>query len=429
MAKYRISRWDYDAQLSINVWKNIHEFQPTTNPPAARTDLFTFHDTTYPGNPGDGIEYRLEGFISAPATLPTRVGFVRFTNDAPLIENRGKVLLVVDNRFQSLLASHLTQFKQDLIGDGWQIQGNEFVSSTDPVTSVKQKIVNAYAASSQQLKSVILIGHVPVPRSGDAVHQGDGHSGLGDNHGGAWVADSYYGDMTTYAANQGWTDATVTVTQAIQGLRDIENQNTPGDGKFDQRFIPSDIELPVGRIDFNKLGTTIGIVQTQFPGLSATQAEAYLLQRYFQKDHDYRLRLFEAARVARIDSNGTLPGEDSWRYNTSLFGGTQVRNKDWRETAGASEIASWSYLGGTGNHDQVNSAESTGAHTRGLLGLPGHPSIPAIHSVFNQFRGSWQGDWDRAPTSPPGGPDVLDTLMNVALSHPGESLASIWSGL
>ena len=67
--------------------------------------------------------------------------------------------------------------------------------------------------------SLFLLGHVPVPYSGNI--NPDGHP----DHQGAWPADGYYADM-----DGTWTDISVNNTVAT-GTR---NDNVPGDGKFDQ---------------------------------------------------------------------------------------------------------------------------------------------------------------------------------------------------
>ncbi|HRK30672.1 MAG TPA: hypothetical protein PLD59_06290 [Tepidisphaeraceae bacterium] len=436
---YRISRWGYHAGFDDYRWLQVGEVWATTSPAPARDFLQEFYDPTPLG--AGGAEYRVDGydfsFLEPPEFpySPVTRGFVHARSAEPLVENRGKVLPVVDDRFETLLVEELAQFRKDLIGDGWQIHGTEWVATTDSVTDVKGLITDAYTATSQQLTSVILIGRVPVPRSGTAMDQGDGHNAStkppGSVHGGAWVADSYYGDMTEYSSGTGWTDNSVDVTQSSLGLRDPENENVPLDGKFDQRYIPSSIELSVGRIDFYKLTNSIARVQAAYaashpssPALGATEAEAYLLGRYFERNHDYRLKFFEAQRLAKIDSNQGLPGTDFLRSAATLVGYENASYSDYSTAVTGSDVLTWSYIGGSGNHDNVN--PTSGAHTLGLIGTPGHASLPEIHSVFNQFRGSWMGDWDRAPTTSPH--EIDETLMNAILAHEGEALASIWSG-
>lgn len=52
--------------------------------------------------------------------------------------------------------------------------------------------------------------------------------------------------------------------------------NVPGDGKFDQTFIPSTIELEVGRVDLSDLPAFL------------PKTERDLLRQYLDKNHNFR---------------------------------------------------------------------------------------------------------------------------------------------
>src|SRR3954469_7193355 len=51
----------------------------------------------------------------------TAYGYVLSGIDVPLVESRGKVVLVVDNTNASALAAELTRMQDDLAGDGWTV--------------------------------------------------------------------------------------------------------------------------------------------------------------------------------------------------------------------------------------------------------------------------------------------------------------------
>jgi len=138
---------------------------------------------------------------------------------------------------------------------------------------------------------VFLFGHVPVPYSGDFA--ADFHVPA---HQGAWPADVFYGDM-----NGTWTDYVVN----DRGAESSRNWNVPGDGKFDQSYAPSAVELEVGRVDLSNL--------TAF-----SQGERELLRQYLNKDHNYRHRLITAQRRGLVhDDLGVRNGEayaaSAWR--------------------------------------------------------------------------------------------------------------------
>src|SRR5205085_5115579 len=136
--------------------------------------------------------------------------------------------------FVDTLSSELLRLMKDINGNGWAIQRYD-VSRNDLVTNVKSIIRNAYQADSINVKAVLLVGHIPVPYSGNL--NPDGHP----DHLGAWPADMYYGDM-----DGNWTDNST----SSGGASKPWNSNSPGDGKFDQSAMPSPVELAVGRVDF-----------------------------------------------------------------------------------------------------------------------------------------------------------------------------------
>jgi len=138
-------------------------------------------------------------------------GYIYAGINAPLVENRGKVLLVVDNTYSSSLASELGRLVQDLVGDGWTVVRRD-VARNDSVVNVKNLIRSEYSADAANVRALFLFGHVPVPYAGEI--EPDGHP----EHHGAWPADAYYGDMDGV-----WTDVVVASTVA----ESPRNWNTP----------------------------------------------------------------------------------------------------------------------------------------------------------------------------------------------------------
>src|SRR5688500_3975095 len=210
---------------------------------------------------GQSYEYR----IAKAAGSFTGFGYIQIGVGAPVVENRGKVVLVVDNTVAPALGSELTRLEQDLAGDGWVVVRRD-VGRTDSTASVKAVIKSVYDSDPASVKSVFLFGHVPVPSSGQL--NPDGHP----DHIGAWPADAYYGDM-----DGTWTDSTVNYVQTMntEPADAARMSNRPGDGKFDQTMIPSTVELEVGRVDLSSLpGRTTWGGPATFPG------EIELLRKY-----------------------------------------------------------------------------------------------------------------------------------------------------
>jgi hypothetical protein len=121
-------------------------------------------------------------------------GYVLSGIEIPLVESRGKVVLVVDASMAPALASELARLESDLAGDGWVVIRRD-VSRSETVANVKALIQTEYARDPTNVRAVFLFGHVPVPYAGATAP--DGHS----NHYGAWPADLFYGDMDGV-----WTD-------------------------------------------------------------------------------------------------------------------------------------------------------------------------------------------------------------------------------
>jgi hypothetical protein len=254
----------------------------------------SYTDTT--AQVGSAYEYRLiteKNSFNGPGTgIGTTYDYVYAGREAPLVEDRGRVLLVVDETMASSLSAKLDQLKRNLIGDGWRVQRIDVPrvdvprtnNNPDPaayknaINSVKAQIVTIYNQNPVTLKAILLIGHVPVPYSG--FRNADGHLQQGgSDHDGAWVADAYYGDMAGAAWEDVGTDDEGQQNRTYINLDFPENSNRIGDGKLDHDRIRSDIEVPVGRIDF-----------AHMPDFADQQgaSELQLLERYLEKNDKWR---------------------------------------------------------------------------------------------------------------------------------------------
>jgi hypothetical protein len=290
--------------------------------------------------------------------------------NAPLVDDRGKVVLIVDRTYALELASELDQMAQDLVGDGWTVLRHD-VARNDSVRNVKGLIKADYDSDPDKVKAVFLFGHVPVPYSGD--FSSDFHTPA---HHGAWPADVFYGDMKGV-----WTDDWVNDTRA----ESARNWNVPGDGKFDQSLIPAPVVLQVGRVDLSNL--------TAF-----NQSERELLRQYLIKDHRYRHKLLTAeARGLIHDEIGIGDGEayaaSGWRNFAPWFGPaniTMVWTGDWFSTL-ASQSYLWAYGCGSGSYSSIAGLGHYGLDNE-VTTWDFADSDP--RAMFYMFLGSWLGDWD-----------------------------------
>ncbi len=356
-----------------------------------RRDAFSTNWTSGTLLPGNATGYvdnsvllgvRYEYWIGRTGS-PDGRQFVTCGIDAVAFEGRGKLVLLVDATQATALGARLDRLVQDLVGDGWQVLRHD-VAPTASVTSVKALIIADSAASPGQIKSVFLLGRVPVPYSG--LFAPDGHVPI---HYGAWPADVYYGDL------QGpWTDTTANDTSALRP----ENHNVPGDGKFDQWILPSDVEFAVGRVDF--------------ANMPSFGSETTLLQNYLDKDHDYRHRVFAVDQRAVIDDNfGWLGSEvfaaSGWRNGWALVGPANTFAGDYFPTLNTTSGGgcAWSYGCGSGTYGGAAGVGTTADFV-----------TSTNRNVFTMLFGSAFGDWD-----------YPDCFLRAPLCT-GWTLTSVWAG-
>jgi hypothetical protein len=156
---------------------------------------------------GGRYEYRLS------KTAPTYYGegYIFAGIQAPLVESRGKVILVVDQTHSMSLSNELARLEQDLVGDGWSVLRHDYPRMTveasntnsiswaarsNEVAALKALIKADYEADTNNVECLFLFGHLPIPYSGK--NAPDGHP----DHIGAWPADVFYADLA-----DSWTDS------------------------------------------------------------------------------------------------------------------------------------------------------------------------------------------------------------------------------
>jgi hypothetical protein len=327
-----------------------------------------------------------------------------------MIEDRGIILLVVDNTVAAPLSAELSRLEKDLIGDGWSVirwnsapratvdqpLSNTFNSVTnkwdgvvpDPqVDTVKNWIKAQYSANPTRVKSIFLIGHLPVPISGSFVYP-DGHYNLSHPMG----TDVYYADI------QDWQDAT----------------NGTGVTAHDKIYDPSGFnfygitaELEFGRVDMWNM--------PEFAPLT----EVDLLRRYLNKDHNYRHGITQTRQAAAWENNitadafgtTTMPAETL----SSMFGSANVVDcgQAWMATnvnnRAKTESFRMAFLGNYGTYISVKTASV----------MADDPKIN-----FYWIFGSYTWDWRMNQGNVPGGAPVT---MRTPLASPTYGLTSFWN--
>jgi len=327
---------------------------------------------------GTRYEYR----VVKSGSSATGYGYIAVGIDMPLVESRGKVVLVVENTYAADLATELTRLQNDLVGDGWTVIRRD-VNRNDSVPSVKAVIKAVYDSDTANVKAVFLFGRVPVPYSGNSAYDGHG------DHQGAWPSDTFYADM-----NGAWTDTSVNNVTPSRG----ENDNIPGDGKYDQSSIPSDVELQVGRVDLFNMPAFL------------PKTEKDLLRQYLNKDHNFRHGLITAERRGLIDDNfGAFGGEafasSGWRNFAPFFGASNVAWLDWFGTLPSNSYL-WAYGCGGGWYQGA-----------GGVGDTSQFAANDTKAIFTLLFGSYNGDWD-----------VNDAFLRAPLATTTYGLTCAWAG-
>jgi len=386
---------DEPPAITLNLFRIDHWSIPKNNALVYRTD--NLEGTSNWGQPVATLPWGTDIFVDTNVEVGKRYLYRVVTDGAngskvtryttggiatPLVENRGIMLLITDNVTAPQLEPEIARFKMDLIGDGYRVQQIS-VSPNDTPQSVKAKIVAAHQANPGQVKSVTLLGNIPVAYSGWV--NPDGH--------GSWPfpTDSYYGDI-----DGNWTDST----------RNSNNTaghfswwvNTPGDGKFDQNTTPSPVDLQVGRISFNNM-----------PAFSESEVE--LMRRYLDKNHAYRHNQFTFNATIMTPQEDSLTG-----YGASgpLFG---TDNRPFVPSIDAERSTSW-WNEAENNSYWLSTWHRGGGYydsTWGIGNARGFANSPGVNTAIQSAWASYYGEWD-----------VQNAFLRAMLAARGQTVATFY---
>ena len=236
-------------------------------------------------DPGLAYEYRIwdTNALNFSATRPIVLQqHLTAAIDLPPTHERGKAILMIENSVAPLLSTEIATWKLNLVGDGWQVvshlvprqNDDDLQQNSQAIARIKSLIDSESAPNRTNV--VLLLGHIPVPLSGTLA--ADGHA----DHRGAWSADGFYG-----ATNQHfWTDF---LRASPTNGNNSRLSNEPGDGKWDQNYLPQPYGSAVGRIDFARMPAfTNASFLPGYPNLTVRSAEVELLRQYLNKNHQYR---------------------------------------------------------------------------------------------------------------------------------------------
>jgi hypothetical protein len=342
----------------------------------------TVTDTFYVDyNLSDGQAYEYQVVKTVRNNSYTGLGYIYAGVDLPVVEYRGKILLVFPASLKDTLGTQIQRLKMDMIGDGWQVIEIP-LASTASTEDVRDFIKTAYGKDPKNTKSLFLLGHVPVIYSGNSAI--DGHVPF---HQGAWPADMIYGDI-----DGGYSDMFVDDSAAD----DPRNWNVPNDGKYDADILASLMELQVGRVDMFDL-----------PAFK--MSDNALLLRYLNKDHLWRtggIQTQDRGLVLDNFQNGPEAfGSSGYNSFSAMFGSSNVFTLPYESTLNAQPYM-WSYGAGAGWPSGASGIITTDQF-----------AADSIQSVFTMLFGSWFGDWGQE-----------NNLLRAAIANKGPVLIDAWSG-
>jgi len=343
------------------------------------------NDTTFTDSDvlvGEGYEY----YVTAGSGNSSFHGYAYSGIKKQADFYMGNTLLLIDEAYKNALSSEISRLEEDLLNEGWNVT-SLFIPRTMSVQDVKSSIDVEAKNLDNRLKTIFIIGHVPVPYSGDYggdLPPPDGHVVGSGGHTGAWSADTYY---ACFDGN--WTDTRVNNTTGSRS----RNYNIVGDGKLDQSRLPGNVNYELGRVDLFDM-----------PAFSKSDTE--LVRDYLNRNHSYRRGKAQTIKRALVDDNfGSLNlSSTGWNNFTSFYTPDSVTSKDYF-TEMKTAPYQWSYGCGAGSYTSCSG-----------VGRTSDFAADTLQSIFTILAGSYFGDWD-----------IRNNLLKAPLAN--SALVSFWGGI
>lgn len=343
----------------------------------------------------DTIEIGKEYEYSLEQVKENNSAFAYFASgvDIPLKDDRLALLLLIDTTFRESLSYEISRLVEDITGDGWRVhivyvpRAENF--DKEKVNTVA-KIIKEKLKADSNIKSLFLLGRVPVPYSGN--YATDGHI---PEHAGAWPCDGYYQSLNVSEDKQAfWRDSQVDSRVAV----DERNWNVPQDGKFDNDLFPYKLDISCGRVDMYNL-----------PAFNQTEEE--LLRQYLNQNHNYRNKIvsYENRGVVndffKLYSKYEAFAANGWLMFGGVLGVNKVDTFSIREILRQKNYL-FAYGCGPGKYTSCYDIISTEELAQnGGLGV-----------AFSFLFGSWFGDWDNE-----------NNLMRAMLASNPPALTCAWA--
>lgn len=214
------------------------------------------------------------------------------------------VLRVIEQNLGNELAAELAQHEADLRQEGWKVETitvpkrgrSELLQH---VTLAEKTLWPRMAADPGV--HIFFVGMCPLPYSGQALNP-DGHPGTT----GAYACTAYYA-----TPSEQWTD----VRDNSGMLPSAKQKNVPGDGKFDQDYLPGAPLACIGFLDLSMLNP-----KSWGSLLDKTSFQRLKYREWFSNQHAYRTGMWSPRHLTANGRNSTLPSELFWNWSLAEYG-------------------------------------------------------------------------------------------------------------
>ena len=379
----------FNSAGSIQIYKNSSSTPMNFTSVTATLDTSKTQWTDANAQPGNAYEDAVVKLNTSNAA--TAVGYIMAGNKTKEITAQGGVILVVDSNYIKPLVNEIKTLVQDLNGSGMPVT-LIYAGRKEKVTTVKDRIRAAHDNTKPTPSYLYLLGHIPVPYSGNytgnvdrCAFPPDGHVEGSGNHTGAWPADMYYAEFDGF-----YTDNVVNTTTGSLA----RNHNIPGDGKFDECRNINAMVLKMGRVDL-------------FDMPIFQKSDTVLVKNYLNRAHDWRLNLISYVDRGLIDDNfgGIDLSATGWNTIVSCIPRDSVfGNRDYFTAQNKGNYL-WSYGCGAGSYTSCSGIGAVNNFNPGIY-----------NNIFTALAGSFFGDWD-----------ITNNFLRAPLAS--GSLVSFWGGI
>ena len=316
------------------------------------------------------------------------IGYVASGIEVALNHYRKNILILVDSSTYNNIDSNAWKtLKNDYYMDGYGVT-LMLVSEYSKPPAIKTKISTWSNVNRNLNNQCLLIGRVPVAYSGTMLtNTTDLPPDAHPDHGGAWPTDLYYAEF-----DGAWTDFLTMTTNITRAA----NLNNPGDGKFDPHFIPDNIDIQIGRIDFRMLPAQ---------GIS----DFKMVENYLRKLHQFKIAAVKVTNKAFISDNfnylgGEMPMRSGWNNASCMVGKNNITSTgNYFDSCKANSYLYANVMGG-GSFTNCSGVGASNQFT------------DSIRAVFNVMFGSYFGDWN-----------TQDNFLRSCLASKGLTLTNVWA--